>query len=148
MADQRSAASQIYPHLPSAQRPEVEQRAQSLASAMWPSLAPKPKPAPNPYRESLLRNLRELSARVDARLQREGRRRCHSRSTPTALFGAATNAATRSRSSPHDFFACVAELKARGWGFERGEEGYWQHWCPRHRQRLARVLKMKAREVR
>jgi hypothetical protein len=30
---------------------------------------------------------------------------------------------------PHDFFACVAELKARGWGFAREPEG-WRHWVP------------------
>jgi hypothetical protein len=49
---------------------------------------------------------------------------------------------------PHDFFGCVAELRARGWGFARSDEGAWEHWCPRCKPRLAQVLKMKAREVR
>jgi len=47
---------------------------------------------------------------------------------------------------PDDFWACVAELKSRGWGFERSE-GTWLHYCPKHRPRLAQVLKMKARDV-
>jgi hypothetical protein len=42
---QRSAASQIYPHLPSAERREVEQRATpNIADALYPSLTPKPPP--------------------------------------------------------------------------------------------------------
>jgi hypothetical protein len=44
MAQPKSAASQIYPHLPSGERPEVKQRPNSLADAMWPSLSPKPPP--------------------------------------------------------------------------------------------------------
>jgi hypothetical protein len=40
----------------------VEQREpNSLADAMWPR---PPQPAPNPYRDLLLRNLRELNAKV------------------------------------------------------------------------------------
>jgi hypothetical protein len=42
---------------------------------------------------------------------------------------------------PHDFFACVDELKARGWGFIRQDDGDWSHRCPKHRKRLADVLK-------
>jgi hypothetical protein len=39
---------------------------------------------------------------------------------------------------PHDFFGCVAELKARGWTFHRYEDGDWSHTCAycnhKHRQ--------------
>jgi hypothetical protein len=46
---------------------------------------------------------------------------------------------------PHDFFECVEELKARGWGFmppTRGEYGDdWEHRCPKHRKRLADIVK-------
>jgi hypothetical protein len=45
----RSAASQIYPHLPSGERPEVKQRQPSLADAMWPG----PKPPPGWHREDI-----------------------------------------------------------------------------------------------
>jgi hypothetical protein len=52
---------------------------------------------------------------------------------------------------PHSFFACVDELKARGWGFippsRDGHEDDWSHRCPKHRKRLADVLKMKFSEV-
>jgi hypothetical protein len=43
---------------------------------------------------------------------------------------------------PHDFYGCVAELKSRGWGFMRQDDGSWTHSCPRHRKSLAEVLKM------
>jgi hypothetical protein len=57
-----TAAEAIYGHLPSGSSTEVEQRrASSLGEAMWPR--PKPKP-PNPYRESLLRHLKEANARL------------------------------------------------------------------------------------
>jgi 4-hydroxyphenylpyruvate dioxygenase-like putative hemolysin len=52
---------------------------------------------------------------------------------------------------PHDFFACVDELKARGWGFSppsRGDyEDDWSHKCPKHRRQLGELLKMKFSEV-
>ena len=39
---------------------------------------------------------------------------------------------------PHDFFACVAELKARGWSFHLNDDGTWDHTCGycnhKHRQ--------------
>jgi hypothetical protein len=65
-----SAAGQIWPHLPSSARSEIEQRrASSLGEAMWPR--PKPKP-PNPYRESLLRNLRETRMTIQQEKRRNG----------------------------------------------------------------------------
>jgi hypothetical protein len=36
--------------------------------------------------------------------------------------------------APHDFRDCVDELKSRGWGFQRDDEGGWTHWCPRCRK--------------
>jgi hypothetical protein len=63
-----TAAQALFPHLPSGSPTEMEQRrASSLGEAMWPR--PKPKPL-NPYRESLLRHLKEANA-----LAREGRKR-------------------------------------------------------------------------
>jgi hypothetical protein len=38
MAQPKSAAQSLYPHLPSGEREPSTQREQSLASAMWPSL--------------------------------------------------------------------------------------------------------------
>jgi hypothetical protein len=64
---QPSAAGQIWPHLPQSPASEVERRqtrSSDLAKAMYPR--PKIKPT-NPYRESLLRNLRELNARIRER---------------------------------------------------------------------------------
>jgi hypothetical protein len=74
----KSAAQALYPNLPSAERPEVEQRRPpNVGDAMWPSLSREAK-ARDAYREQehqrLLRNLRALNARIDARLAREGRR--------------------------------------------------------------------------
>jgi hypothetical protein len=51
---------------------------------------------------------------------------------------------------PHDFYACVAELKARGWSFtHHTDEGGWDwtHACPKHRRKLGELLKMKFSEV-
>lgn len=62
-----SAASDIWPNLPQqGEASEVERRVHrnALAEAMYPK--PKPKPT-NPYRESLLRGLRELNARARER---------------------------------------------------------------------------------
>jgi hypothetical protein len=70
----QSAAQALYGHLKSAERPVQRPSNSSVAEAMWPSLAPKPPPAPNPDRESLLRHLRAANAAADARLKREGRR--------------------------------------------------------------------------
>jgi hypothetical protein len=54
-----TAAEALYGHLPSQKDNAAKQQQRpSLAEAMWPR--PKPKP-PNPYRESLLRGLRELN---------------------------------------------------------------------------------------
>jgi hypothetical protein len=59
MREPPSAAQALYPHLPSAERREVKQSERTLAEAMYPRPQAKP---PNPYRESLLRNLRETIA--------------------------------------------------------------------------------------
>ena len=64
---QPSAANQIWPHL--AQPSEVGREPQETrASPLARSMYPRPKPTPtNPYRESLLRGLRELNARMRER---------------------------------------------------------------------------------
>jgi hypothetical protein len=70
MPDRPSAAASIYPHLKTAMPVErVQRNTGSLGEAMYP----RPQP-PNPYREALLRHLKEANASIDARLQREGRR--------------------------------------------------------------------------
>ena len=79
MAEQRSAAQALYPHLRSGTPNEVEhRRAPNVADAMWPSLsrAAKAREADQALwdacckrsRDSLLRGLRELNAKM-----REGR---------------------------------------------------------------------------
>jgi hypothetical protein len=63
----------LWSHLPSQARelaPWAKRERTEIADAMFPR--PKPKP-PNPHRESLLRNLRELNARFDARQRERGR---------------------------------------------------------------------------
>jgi hypothetical protein len=67
----QSAAQALYGHLKSAERPIQRPSNSSVAEAMWPSLAPKPPPQPNPDRDRLLKGLRELNARIDARLAKE-----------------------------------------------------------------------------
>jgi hypothetical protein len=69
-----SAAAALFPHLKSGAPDVVERRREpsSIADAMFSHLKPPPPKPPNPYRESLLRNLRELNASL--RLQKEGRR--------------------------------------------------------------------------
>jgi hypothetical protein len=61
-----SAASQIWPNLARGTPNEVAQRGReprSVADAMWP----RPTPTPvNPYREILLRNLRETRLQLEA----------------------------------------------------------------------------------
>jgi hypothetical protein len=64
----------LFSHLPTQARELADwakRERGDLADALHPR--PKAKP-PNPQRESLLRGLRELNARIDARLAREGRR--------------------------------------------------------------------------
>jgi hypothetical protein len=74
MSERTTAAGQIWRNLPSAEpEPQGQRQQPRLAEALYPSLAP-PKPSAYSDRESLLRNLRELNARIDARLQKEGRR--------------------------------------------------------------------------
>jgi hypothetical protein len=64
----------IWPHLPSGTPPIVQGRREpsSVAAAMYPR--PQPKPPTNSDRESLLRGLKELNAKIDARMERERRR--------------------------------------------------------------------------
>jgi len=52
MAERKSAAQAIWGNLPSGARPEVQQRRPSLAEALYPSLVPKPQPAPNRNRQN------------------------------------------------------------------------------------------------
>jgi hypothetical protein len=69
-----SAAGQIWPHLRQGTPEPVEQQQRtpnSVADAMYPR---PPKPPSNPYRDSLLRGLRELNRKIDERMERE--RRC------------------------------------------------------------------------
>jgi hypothetical protein len=67
-----SPAQTIWPHLAKGEEmvEQVQAQPSPLAQAMYPR---KTKPT-NPYRESLLRSLRELNARIDRRLQKERRR--------------------------------------------------------------------------
>jgi hypothetical protein len=64
---QRSAAGQIWPHLPSDEPPKQQQRASSLSAAMYPSLTPQAK-AQNELREqrrqNLLQGLREARMKI------------------------------------------------------------------------------------
>jgi hypothetical protein len=65
-------ATDIWSHLPS-EAPKVRETPRQrnpLAESMWPSLAPKPQPKSNPQRDALLRNLRDLNAKIDARLKK------------------------------------------------------------------------------
>jgi hypothetical protein len=67
MADQRSAAASLYPHLPSAERAEQPERKVSLGEAMWPDPRTQEAKQPaqsNPRRDALLRNLRETVANL------------------------------------------------------------------------------------
>jgi hypothetical protein len=68
----------LWSNLPSAAREVadwVKREHGTIGEAMWPTLGPQPKPATNSDRESLLRHLKEANARIDARLQKEGKRR-------------------------------------------------------------------------
>jgi hypothetical protein len=47
---------------------------------------------------------------------------------------------------PHDFYGCVAELKARGWLITHDDER-WVHRCARCRKSLAELLKMPLKQV-
>jgi hypothetical protein len=69
-----TAAGQIWPHLRQGTPEPVEQqqRNESVASAMWPSRNAQPKSPQHSDRDSLLRGLKELNAKIDARLR--GRR--------------------------------------------------------------------------
>jgi len=66
-----SAAQALYGHLPSGERPEVQQRSKpSLAASMWPSQTPEQKRWDQwreERRQSLLRGLRELNAKMRER---------------------------------------------------------------------------------
>jgi hypothetical protein len=77
----QTAAGQIWPHLPHDDGRVAKQSKRTVADALWPSLSreAKAKEAAQARwdewrkrdRDSLLRNLRELNARIDARLARE-----------------------------------------------------------------------------
>jgi hypothetical protein len=72
----RSAAQSLYPHLKSGARDVVERRDQpaSVADALYPRPQAKSPSSSNWHRDLLLKHLRELNAKIDARLAREGRR--------------------------------------------------------------------------
>ena len=79
MKREPSASAALYPHLPSqsADVTKRDDRKQTLGGAMWPSLSPEVKAADEKRRRNrqrLLKALDELNAKIDARLQREGRR--------------------------------------------------------------------------
>jgi hypothetical protein len=65
-----SAASALYPHLRSAERPTQRPSSVSIADAMFPNLAPKPKPPTDPYQAGYLRYMRAIGF-----ISIEGRRR-------------------------------------------------------------------------
>jgi hypothetical protein len=73
MAPRNETAAAIWPHL-AADRPaprEQPRQTSPLAAAMYPGLAAKSRPLPsNPQRDALLRNLRDLNAKIDARLKK------------------------------------------------------------------------------
>jgi hypothetical protein len=72
MTQRSEMGAALYPHLV-ADRPalrETPRQRNPSAERIYPNLAP-PKPQPfNPHRETLLRNLRDLNARINARLQK------------------------------------------------------------------------------
>jgi len=71
-----SAAAALFRHLKSATpTPDVVKRRApaSVADALYPT-PQQPTPQRSPESERLLRNLKELNARIDARLRREGKR--------------------------------------------------------------------------
>ena len=60
----------LYPHLPSAERPERPRPAQSLAASLWPAQTPEAKAQEarrKADRDRLLKNLRELHERMRER---------------------------------------------------------------------------------
>jgi len=66
---QHNAASQIWPHLQSGERPEQHQRGPGLAASLWPSQTPEAKAQAQAYernRQILLRNLRETRLAMEA----------------------------------------------------------------------------------
>jgi hypothetical protein len=50
--------------------------------------------------------------------------------------------------APNDFWSCVAELKSRGWGFER-DEGEWHHSCGycNHKRRQTNIMERTIKTV-
>jgi hypothetical protein len=70
MSQRNELAAALYPHL-AADRPaprEMPHQTNPLAARLYPGLVPKPPPPSNPWRDSLLRNLRELNAKHDKKL--------------------------------------------------------------------------------
>jgi hypothetical protein len=63
-------ANSIWPHLPSSERQPKQAQASSLSAALYPSLTPQAKELDKARardRERLLRDLRELNARLGRR---------------------------------------------------------------------------------
>jgi hypothetical protein len=74
MPNPPSAAHQIYPHLPSGERPEVKQREPSLGDALWPQLlrAAKAREADQALWNRILERQRQSFRAANAK-RREGR---------------------------------------------------------------------------
>ena len=81
MSNPPSAAQALFGHLPSASREPVQQRQPNIGDAMWPNLSREAKAQDaqrqrwdewrKRQRDSVLRGLRELNRKIDARLARE-----------------------------------------------------------------------------
>jgi hypothetical protein len=69
MTKRNQMAADIWPHLAADRPAPREQRREpsELAKLMFPAHVPKRPPAPNPLRDSLLRNLRDLNQRARGR---------------------------------------------------------------------------------
>jgi hypothetical protein len=75
-----SAAAALYPHLPTSERPERTQRTPNISDAMWPKLSREAKAQEADQRrwdelckrnrDHLLRGLKELNRKFDARYGR------------------------------------------------------------------------------
>ena len=67
---------------------------------------------------------------------------------PEAFLWRCDNCGYEVAFKPHDFWACVAELKARRWGFSPPHDGDdWGHTCGRCRKTSAQVLAMPLKKV-
>jgi hypothetical protein len=49
--------------------------------------------------------------------------------------------------APGDFYRALGELKARGWGIVRDDDG-WAHYCAKHKRSAAQILDMPSNKLR